>query len=261
MKTVKAYWWSDPAKATSNFGDAIAPYLLKYFAGVEVEWSPLMTAEVVSVGSVLEHIPPTWEGYILGSGRLLASGLSVASGYDGKKIKLPKAHIISLRGPLSARGLSGCSKITYGDPGLLADELVGPQDKLYDLGILPHWSDKELVPRFEAMNIKGEIKIINPTINPLTVLRQIGRCKRLVTSSLHGVIVADAFGIQRRLEIASTMNGKHEGGDFKFRDYHASIQMPFEPGKMAKAQRWIVEDVRFAVYDAFKVLEKELRKS
>lgn len=259
MKVIKAYWWNDPTKVSSNFGDALAPYLLKEFAGVTAEWSPLSKAKVVSIGSVLEHIPPTWGGYILGSGRLLQSGLSVAGGYEGKKIRLTKAKIISLRGPLSARGLSGCSKITYGDPGLLADELVGPQEKLYDLGILPHWSDKELIPRFQAMNIKGEVKIIRPTSNPLTVVRQIGQCRRLVTSSLHGIIVADAFGgIDRRLEIASTMGGKEEGGEFKFKDYHASIQMKYEPGVMAQPRRWAVEDVKYQVYDAFKVLEKEL---
>lgn len=257
---VKAYWWNDPTKVSSNFGDALAPHLLKHFAGVRVEWSNLAHAQVVSVGSVLEHIPPTWGGYILGSGRLLSSGLSVAGGYEGKRIRLTKSKIISLRGPLSARGLSGCSKITFGDPGLLADELVGPQEKIYDLGILPHWSDKELVPRFQAMNIKGRIKILKPTSNPLTVVRQIGQCRRLVTSSLHGIIVADAFGnTPRRLELASSLSNKTEGGDFKFRDYHASIQMPYMPGLMAEPQRWVVEDVKYAIYDAFKVLEKELK--
>src|SRR6266851_2408785 len=229
VKVVKAYWWKDDSKISSNFGDALAPYLLKHFAGVKAEWSDISKAKIVSIGSVLEHIPPSYSGYILGSGRLLPSGLSVVWGHTKDKIKLNNAKILSLRGPLSARGLSGCSRVTFGDPGLLADELVGPQEKIYDLGIVPHWSDKELVPRFEAMKIKGEVKVIKPSSNPLTVVRQIGQCRRIVTSSLHGLIVADAFGnIPRRLEISSTMSNPKEGGDFKFRDYHASIKMAYE---------------------------------
>ncbi len=92
----------------------------------------------------------------------------------------------------------------------------------------------------------------------MTVFRQIGQCKRIVTSSLHGLIVADAFGgIPRRLELSPAL--AKEGGDFKYRDYHASIHMPFVPGKMGEPNRWAVEDVKYAVYDAFKVLEKELK--
>ncbi len=242
--SVKAYWW----KGAPNFGDALAPYLLKQFAGVKCEWASISRAKIASVGSILEHIPLGWGGYILGSGRLFPS----------KKLKFTNARIISLRGPLSARGITGGSKYPLGDPGLLADELVGPQEKLYDLGVVPHWRDTELVPRFKAMNLKGEIKIIKPDGNPLTVVRQIGQCKRIVTSSLHGLIVADAFGgIPRRLELSPAL--AKEGGDFKYRDYHASIHMPFVPGKMGEPNRWAVEDVKFAVYDAFKVLEKELK--
>jgi len=261
LPVVKAYWWDDPTKVSSNFGDALAPYLLKHFSGIKTEWSPIAKAKVVSIGSVLEHIPPSYNGFILGSGRLLSTGLSVVWGHTKDKINLSNAKIISLRGPLSARGLPGCSKILFGDPGLLADELVGEQEKLYDLGIVPHWSDRELVPRFLGMNIKGDIKVIRPDGNPLTVVKQIGQCRRVVTSSLHGIIVADAFGnIPRRLEISSTMSDPKEGGDFKFRDYHASIGMAYEPGKMGKPDRWAVEDVKYAVFDAFKILEKELRR-
>ncbi len=260
LPVVKAYWWNDETKVSSNFGDALAPYLLKHFAGIKAEWSPISKSKIVSIGSVLEHIPPSYSGYILGSGRLLESGLSVVWGHTKDKINLANATILSLRGPLSARGLAGCTRVTYGDPGLLADELVGEQEKIYDLGIVPHWSDKELVPRFTGMNIKGNIKVIRPDSHPLTVVRQIGQCRRIVTSSLHGVIIADAFGkIPRRLEISSTMSDPKEGGDFKFRDYHASIKMAYEPGKMREPNRWVVEDVKYAIYDAFKVLEKELR--
>jgi hypothetical protein len=96
------------------------------------------------------------------------------------------------------------------------------------------------------------IKVINPLDEPLTVLRDIGACLKIVTSSLHGMIVADAFGIPRRVEYSPKL-GK-DGGDFKFRDYSASIKTPFETGKVVQPSRFHVEDIKFAIYDAYKAL-------
>src|SRR5208282_4363338 len=146
------------------------------------------------------------------------------------------AKILALRGPLSARGVAG--SFALGDPGLLANELVGPQEKKWDLGIVPHWQDTELAERFSRLiRPPYTTKVINPGDDPITVLQQIGSCNRIVTSSLHGMIATDAFGgIPRRVEICSAM--EKDGGDFKFRDYSASIQTPFETGKMIEPSRF-----------------------
>jgi|SRR5208337_555648 len=246
-RSVKAYWW----RGVSNFGDAIAPLLLERFAEIKVEWDTISRSSVASVGSILEHIPPLWDGYILGSGKLHEdSRLQVMQ----MGVLYPK--ILGLRGPLSARGIPG--NYAIGDPGILVDELVGMQEKQWDLGILPHFMDEELVPRFTKLMPPGTVILpINPGDDPLTVLRQIGGCRRIVTSSLHGMIAADAFGIPRRVEMCSKL--AKDGADFKFRDYSASIQTKWEPGKISEASRFRVEDVKFAVYDAFRALRSELK--
>lgn len=244
---VKAYWWT----GVPNFGDALAPLLLARFAGIKVEWDTISHSSVASIGSILEHIPPLWDGYIVGSGKLVEnSRLYVMS--MGKL----QPTILGLRGPLSARGIPGDYAI--GDPGILADELVGQQIKLWDLGILPHFSDKELVPRFKALMPAGvTVREIDPGQEPLEVIRQIGACRRMVTSSLHGMILSDAFGIPRRVEIAKTL--EKDGGDFKFRDYSASIQTKWEPGRMIEASRYRVEDLKFQVYDAYRELGRAVK--
>jgi pyruvyltransferase len=247
-KVIKAYWWRE----VPNFGDALAPLLLERFADLHVEWDTVSHAQVASIGSVLEHIPPLWDGYILGSGMLHEnSRLQVHQMKSGIT-----AQILALRGPLTARVIPG--DYPLGDPGILADELVGAQPKLWDLGILPHFTDDELAPRFQGIMPAGtSIKIINPGDHPLEVVRQIGSSRRIVTSSLHGMIVADAFGIPRRVEVAKSLT--KDGGDFKFRDYSASIQTKWEPSKMAEASRFRVEDIKFQVYDAFRALSRELK--
>ncbi len=243
---VKAYWWRE----VQNFGDAMAPLLLKHFAHLNTEWDTISHSSVASIGSILEHIPPLWDGYVLGSGKLFE--------YSRLHLHTRTAQVLLVRGPLSARGIPG--NFALGDPGLLANELVGPQEKKWDLGIVPHWQDDELAEKFtKLVPPEFSCKVIDPKDDVLTVLRQIGACRRIVTSSLHGMISADAFGgIPRRVEICPKM--EKDGGDFKFRDYSASIQCPFEVGKMIEPSRFRIEDVKFAIFDAYKELEAALRK-
>ncbi len=243
LAPIKAYWW----RKIKNFGDGLAPFLLDHFGDADLEWAPIADASIASIGSILEHIPPAWTGYVCGAGRLK----------ENSTVNLTHATVLALRGPLSARGIKG--NFALGDPGLLADELVGPQEKQWDLGIVPHWKDHELAPRFAHMiQLPSTIKVINPRHEPLIVVSQIGACKRIVTSSLHGMITADAFGIPRRVEICPALLNATEGGDFKFRDYSAAINTPFEPGKMTEPSRWAIEDAKYSIFDAYKVLEREL---
>jgi pyruvyltransferase len=245
---VKAYWWNE----IPNFGDALAPLLLEHFADVKTEWGTISHSKIASIGSILEHIPPLWDGVILGSGRLI----------EGSRLHLQQmtsgvtAKILAVRGPLTARGIPGTFAI--GDPGILADELVGLQEKVWDLGIIPHFMDTTLGPKFTKL-CPAPFKsiVINPQDDPLDVLRLIGSCRKIVTSSLHGMIVADAFAIPRRVEMCAKL-GK-DGGDFKFRDYSASIKMAFETGKVQTPNRFHIEDLKFEIYDAYRSLRKELK--
>ncbi len=243
FRPVKAYWWRE----RPNFGDALTPYLLERFAGLKVRWDSISHSSVASVGSILEHIPPLWDGYILGSGKLQE--------FSRLHLHTNTAKVLALRGPLSARGVSG--SFALGDPGLLAAELVGYQAKRWDLGVIPHWQDAELVPRFQAL-IKRPytVRVIDPGDEPLKVVREIGACRRVVTSSLHGMIVADAFGLPRRVELCPAL--AQDGGDFKFRDYSASIQAPWVVGRMQTASRYRVEDVIFSLVDAYEELKRGL---
>src|SRR5882724_22105 len=231
---IKAYWW----KKVKNFGDGLAPLLLDHFCNVKSEWTEAREASVVVIGSVLAHLPPNWNGYICGAGKLKEfSGTSDFS----------EATVLALRGPLSAHGIKG--DFALGDPGLLADELVGPQEKRWDLGIVPHWKDNELWERFRKMfehRPEVTLRFINPRHDPLEVVTEIGACRKIVTSSLHGLITSDAFGIPRRLEISPKLLNDTEGGDFKFRDYYQSIHTPFEPGKVTQPSRWAIEDTKYA---------------
>lgn len=244
----KAYWWRDVA----NFGDALAPLLLARFADIEkIEYAPVEDANIVSIGSVLEHIPANWAGHIVGSGRLKEN--------SELKFALEKAKILALRGPLSARGIPG--DYALGDPGLLANELIDSQEKYWDLGILPHWRDDKLVKRFlSIIPKKFTCRVIQSSKHPVQVIREIAACRRLVTSSLHGVVIADAIGgIPRRIEYCDKLDS--EGKLFKFNDYSESIQCPFEIGKMTEPKRNKVSDRKHEIWDAYRELSKVYGKN
>jgi pyruvyltransferase len=235
------YYW----KEKKNFGDLLSSLLLKRFSNLNYStWSPIEHAELVVVGSVLDKIPYYWNGIIAGAGKL----------HEKTNLIFPLAKILALRGPLTAKGVKG--NFALGDPGLLADELVKVGNKEYDLGVIPHWTDTALENHhiYKRMNPR----IIRVSDDPLYVISEIGKCKRIVSSSLHGIIIADAFGIPRKIEIAPRMlsHPEQEGGLFKWKDYSASLNMPLTIGLMQQVDRNIIIERQHELFDVFQELAK-----
>lgn len=221
--------------------------LLKRFARLDSEWTTMEDAEIIVIGSILGHMPKGWAGVVAGVGKL----------HEKTVIDLPGANFLAVRGPLTARGIR--KDMVLADPALLADELVGYRDKEYDLGLVPHWTDKDLAN--DKRFLKYNPRIIDVRGEPLSVLREISKCKKIVTSSLHGAIVADAFIIPRRIELAPRMitHAHQEGGDFKWRDYHASLEMKFEPGVLMCADPHKVHDLQHQLFEVFDNVKKIFR--
>jgi pyruvyltransferase len=235
---VKAYWWKgDPDERVSNFGDMMTPLLLRYFSGVKARWAPLAQADIVVTGSLLHHIPARWQGTVAGVGLLR----------DDLPVHLRDATVLALRGPLSAAHVPG--DYALGDPGLLADEFIPYPEKRYDLGVLPHWTDRQL--HLNPIFSRYRPLVLNPGDKPLKVIKQIGQCRKLVTSSLHGMILADAFGIPRRFETTERFTLDTL---FKFHDYSASIDLPLEIGVTQQADRNKVETLKHSLWDVFEGL-------
>lgn len=220
----KLYCW----RRKANFGDELGPALLR-FLDVEHECVDPAEADLILAGSVLEHLPAGWSGTVCGAGMLR----------ENSRVDLSKARVLALRGKLTADSVKGLSgPIVLGDPGLLVPDFVEQPLAKYELGVLPHWSDHELAGRFSYGQI---LDVSDP---PEKVAQEISRCKRLVTSSLHGMVVADAFGIPRRAELFPNAFHPHEGGDFKFRDYCSIYDTHPHFGEMWRAPHHLVERAR-----------------
>jgi pyruvyltransferase len=239
---VKVYYW----KGRKNFGDLLTPLLLNKYSHLPSEWVEPEYAELIMAGSVLDKMPRDWKGIIAGSGKL----------HEKTTLAFPNAKILALRGPLTAKGLKG--NFVLADPGLLADELVRCEDKKYELGIVPHWTDTTLEhdPRFTKYNPL----IIRVGDDPLKVIREISICRKIISSSLHGIVLADAFGIPRRIEISPRVlsHAHQEGGLFKWKDYSASLNMELTIGLTQEVDRNIIMEKQYELFDVFEEIKNIL---
>lgn len=240
---MKIYYWKD----RKNFGDLLSPLLIKKFVKEDTEWAKAEQSEIVMIGSILEHLPFYYSGIVAGAGKL----------HEKSILSLNEARILAVRGPLTAKGLKG--NMVLADPGLIADELIPIPEKEYNLGIIPHWTDKTLAT--DKRFIGYSPKIIDVAADPIQVITEIGKCRKIISSSLHGIVLADAFGIPRRIEIAPRMltHSHQEGGLFKWKDYSASLDMPLEIGVTQEADRNKVIEKQHELFDVFQEIISIIR--
>lgn len=131
-----------------------------------------------------------------------------------------RAAVLAVRGKLSMERVFR-KKIILGDPGLLVN-LVYKEIKMaptYALGVIPHHSEMHL-PAIENLKGKGpsDILLIDICKSPLDVVKQIAQCAVIASSSLHGLIFADAFEIPT---VWVHLSDNIKGGRFKFADYYS----------------------------------------
>ena len=138
-------------------------------------------------------------------------------------------QILAVRGPLTRQVLISkgfdCPEV-YGDPALLLPYFYKPKQirKKYKLGIIPHYVDcqKEEVKRFEG---DEEVLIIKMSgyRKWTDIVDQVNSCEFVVSSSLHGLIVAESYHVPNLwVEIREPLEGD-ASTRFKFHDFFQSL--------------------------------------
>ena len=196
---MRAYWQQE-----NNFGDKLTPYLVKKLVGRDciLKKTP---GKLLGVGSILHW---AMEGdTIWGSGLISPRHLP----------KSNKLNVLALRGPMTADILSKLGVDTknciYGDPGLLLSRVYKPRVSIeYPIGIVPHYVDVEIAKK-EYPNCH----LIDVTLPIEKFIDEINKCGRILSSSLHGLVTADSYGIPNdRMVLSNNLMG----GNFKFLDYY-----------------------------------------
>lgn len=198
-----------------NFGDALSLPLVKFLTGqqtVHYEQCGCETRRLSGIGSVAF----LWTGFtdVWGSG-VLDERRSCEPG-------LPDMEFHSVRGPMTRAHLlkKGYSDIpeVYGDPGILAPAMYSPilaKEKIYDVGIICHHGDDVRRISGSFVRNKGTSYVFISPYEPCDkVMRKISQCRRVCSSSLHGIVIAEAMGIPCSWFRATDINDP-----FKFYDY------------------------------------------
>ena len=109
----------------------------------------------------------------------------------------------------------------YGDPALLLPRWYMPAiKKTHKIGIIPHYIDQGH-PWVEMNRNNPEVKIINILGGASHVVDEILSCENILSSTLHGIIAADAYGVP---SMWIKLSNKLTGGSFKFEDYFMSVK-------------------------------------
>lgn len=191
-------WWY----ISNNFGDNLNHYLIGAITQAPVIYTQRNRPHNIVCGSIL-HEANEWST-VWGAG----------FGNEGQRLCTKYADVRMVRGELS-RGILGID-CAVGDPALLLPRYYSRKTRGNYYGIIPHYT------QYEAMLLQyPDAFIIDPFLPIMQFIDSLCMCSHIVSSSLHGLIVADAYGIPN--------SWLKYGDEFKYRDYYSTTKQPKEP--------------------------------
>lgn len=211
----RLYWWRKKSR-WSNLGDEVSPLILSHVTGREMAHGGLDDCDGVAIGSVFYPRKASARKrktplFVWGSGTLTPRPCN----YNQLSVILA-----ALRGPRTAGQIENCPDIPFGDPGLFITEIApkaaGPTDHI---SIIPHHSMLKTPLIGQMQDAFGGAEVLDFTDpDSDATLDKLSRSRLIVSSSLHGLIFADAYGIPSLF-----WNELGEENEWKYRDYFEGV--------------------------------------
>lgn len=208
----------------TNFGDDLNYYLIQELFGRRIITVNNLLLKNLGfkmtnfscIGSIVD---------LLGDDKTVIWGAGAILG--NRPLRNKPLKVLCVRGPLTRNYLLeqgvDCPEC-YGDPALLLPKLYVPNvKKIYRVGIVAHYVDLDNnIIHDWIKSGKGTVKLIDVVHYKHwhDIVDEINSCEYIISSSLHGLIVADAYNIPN---VWVEFSNKVYGSGFKFRDYYASI--------------------------------------
>jgi pyruvyltransferase len=212
---------------TKNWGDLVPYKIIK-----ELFNSDLNEDEVFNV----KNPNKPYKIYTTGSVMLFTKPNSLVWGtgcIDEGMIGQTPEKVYAVRGPLTRQELLKkgieCPEV-YGDPALLYPSIYNPKiEKKYKWGIIPHYIEFESARDREVLkNLENQgVKIIDICSGEQEFINELLEVENIISSSLHGLIIADAYGVPNA---KVNISNKLIGGNFKFKDYYMSVNREIDYG-------------------------------
>ncbi|MFV0340372.1 MAG: polysaccharide pyruvyl transferase family protein [Parachlamydiaceae bacterium] len=202
------YWWRPPSG--TNFGDELSHAIVERMTGRSVERSSLDNSSptLFAIGSILHF---SKNGDVIWG-----------SGFRGKPplvAELTDLDVRAVRGPctrlvLLEKGIP-CPEV-YEDPAMLFPLLFPefqPQEATQDYIVIPHINEMQKYRKVKH--------VVYPSEPWQEIVKKILKSRLVVSGSLHGLIIAEAYGIPARY----LRTNKNEPL-FKYRDYYEATGRP-----------------------------------
>lgn len=225
LDAAKAYWRDLPAGYSEralfwswytprNFGDWITPWLHERMTGQVPRYCPIDETAVrdciFGTGSILRHLRHPGHVTVWGSGIISRDDVFASP-----------LQTLAVRGPHTRRRFlelgHPCPEV-YGDPAVLLPLFFEPPvpERRKSFGVVPHFVDYS---RIKKIGLPDEC-IVDVCGTVEQVVTDIVQFDCLFSSSLHGLIVAHAYGIP-----AVWIRSETEimGDGVKFDDYYSSV--------------------------------------
>lgn len=205
---IPLYWWRPNEYTPSegkNFGDELSHAVVEKILEKRVSRAHSYERKLLAIGSILQFAK--------------RGDVVWGTGMNGKDLKKKEysfhnLDIRALRGPLTRTFLRKKGIVAprvYGDPALLIPRLFPELKKTsspkYSYIVIPHISEIDL--------FVDEKNVVLPTSPWKEIVKKIAMSKFVISSSLHGIIVAEAYNIPARF-LRVTQNEP----DFKYKDYY-----------------------------------------
>ena len=201
-----------------NVGDQINPLLIAKLFGLDAVLGSQEKEHLLAIGSLM--------GFANRHSKIWGTGVlhpSVAPG------DIAAGNVYAVRGKLSYQALRDrgirLGDIPLGDPGFLVSKVFQQElrsDKKYRLGVSAHYVDR-LHPWVKSLVANPDVVDLNVHADPVEFLANVAACESVASSSLHGLIFAEALGVPN---IWIKLSDEVLGEGFKFHDWYSLAQAP-----------------------------------
>ena len=222
---IPLYWWDQ----FPNFGDQLGPWVVHRLTGLDTRntWGNSHGSALVTVGSVVHCLNRPGLN-VWGSGLIEP----ITSSLRRRLLFTRPNRVSAVRGSLTRnelqQRLGWDIPPVYGDPALLVPYLLESSDYQRDqaISIVPHYLHFDVFSSC-LLNTSPEI-LVDVRKKPEEVVRKIANSKVVLSSSLHGLILAQAFRIPwvwlKFVDDSQHGQGyRLAGDDFKFEDFFTTV--------------------------------------
>lgn len=219
------FYWSEDPPPFVNFGDYISLKLVERIVGAPVRCYTRRTTnkekKLLAIGSIL---------YFANENDIIWGSGTNGKHPNRRDYSFSHLDVRAVRGPITRAFLKETFDIEspeiYGDPALLFPyffpEFTRKQNPSNDYIIIPHYSELKLFPK------ANDPHIVYPTDPWNEIVEKILDSKLVIASALHGIIIAEAYGIPARLlrVTADVPLLRHQDSILKFQDYYLGTNRP-----------------------------------